>query len=316
MINPGLQSAGVDTLRDHLRALRSDTLPLAAMARGSGVAESVLAGWLNNSCDGDQAKVTAKVRRWLDTRGWAPQAPSALPPAPGFVIMPTAEKILAALAYAQHAPTMAVISGGAGIGKTYAIEHYARSNPNVWILTGEPSVKSPATVLSYLADVLAVNERSCDRRSRAIVERLRDTAGLLIVDEAHHYPTLVLEQLRYVFDQSRIGLALLGNLGIYTRLEGEGRSQKHAPLFRRIGMRLTLPRPRTQDIAALLDAWGTEGREERRLLGLIGGRLGALGSMTMVLRMAHMLSAGQSISAAHIDAAHRQLTELSVEGSA
>lgn len=306
----------IDAVREAVKGLRSDTLSYSAMARAAGVGESTFNAWLNDNYNGDDAKIADKVRRWLDSRAKAEEIKSVLPDAPGFVRTSTVESVLGLLAYAQMVPTMGVISGGAGVGKTTAIKHYQASNPNVWLLTGEPSLKSPFAVLSYLAEVLGVNERASDKRSRAIVERLRGTGSLIIVDEAHWYPTVVLDQLRYVFDQAEIGLALLGNAGIYERLEGEGRTLRFAPLFRRIGKRLTILRPLPADIRALVDAWGIDGAEERRVLNLIGAKPGGLGGMTMTLRMAHMLAGGERVTAAHIVQAYRDLNEVPVEGRA
>jgi DNA transposition AAA+ family ATPase len=187
---------------------------------------------------------------------------------------------------------MAVVSGGAGVGKTSAITHYAGANPNVWVMVGEPACRSPNAMLARLCEVLGIGSRVGAHRSRAVVQRLTGTGGLLVLDEAHFYPTLVLDQVRHIFDQARIGVALLGNAGIYGRLEGEGRTERHAPLFRRIGMRLTLPQTTARDVAALLDAWGVEGRDERRLLSAVARQPGALGGMAGVVRMAHMLIEG------------------------
>lgn len=303
----------IDTLRERVKELKSEALSFSAMAREAGVGESTFVAWLNGNYGGNNAKIAEHVQRWLESRVQAARTRSVLPKAPEFVMTPTVEAIMGLLAYAQHVPTMAVVSGGAGIGKTLAVRHYRATTPNVWMLTGEPSLKSPYAVLSYLGEVLGVTEKASDRKSRAIIERLRGTGSLIVVDEAHHYPTVVLDQLRYIYDQAECGLALLGNAGIYGRLEGEGRTPKFAPLFRRIGMRLTLPKPRQQDIRALVEAWGIDGAEERRVLREIGMRPGALGGMTMTLRMAHMLAGDAPISADHIRQAYRQLNEVTLD---
>ena len=305
-------ASAIDAVRDKVRALRSDTLSYSAMAREAGLGESTFNAWLNGNYAGDHAKIAEKVTRWLDNRAEVQRTRSVLPKAPSFVLTPTVEQLLALLTYAQAVPTMAVVSGGAGIGKTSAIRHYQANNPNVFVMTGEPSVKSPFAVLSYLGEVLGVTERANDRRARATVDRLQGTGALLIVDEAHHYPTKVLDQLRYVFDQAEIGLALIGNAGIYARLEGESRSAQFAPLFRRIGMRLTLLRPEAGDVAALLDAWNVRDRDVRKVCADVAGKPGALGGLTMTLRMAYVIAGAEPVGEAHIRAAYRRLTETSV----
>jgi DNA transposition AAA+ family ATPase len=302
-----------DALRQRVKDLRSDALPYAAMAREAGIAGATFNLWLNAAYAGNNERVTVQVERWLENRQEAQRLRQGLPAEPGFVVTPTIRRILDLLGYAQAAPTMAVVSGGAGVGKTSAVEHYARSNPNVWVMVGEPACRSPNAMLARLAEVLGMGG---SLRSRAVVQRLTGTGGQLILDEAHHYPTPVLDQVRYIHDQAGIGIALLGNGGIYGRLEGAGRTERYAPLFRRVGMRLTLPRTTARDVAALLDAWGVEGRDERRLLGAVAGQPGALGGMAQVLRMAHMLAEGSQVTALHIREAHLRLREVPIEGDA
>lgn len=310
--------AAPDPLQEALRArvknLRSDAFSYAAMAREAGIAGATFSLWLNDAYAGNNGRIARQVARWLDNRDEVQRLRQVMPGEPAFVVTPSVARILGLLTYAQAAPTMAVVSGGAGVGKTSAIEHYAARNPNVWVMVGEPACRSPNAMLARLCEVLGLGPRAGASRSRAVVQRLSGTGGLLILDEAHFYPTLVLDQVRHIFDQARIGVALLGNAGIYGRLEGEGRTERHAPLFRRIGMRLTLAATTARDVAALLDAWGVEGREERRLLSAVARQPGALGGMAGVWRMARMVAEDETVAAAHIREAHLRLREIPIEG--
>ena len=60
--------------------------------------------------------------------------------------------------------------------------------------------------------------------SRAIASRIRDTEGLLIVDEAQNLGHAPLEELRALHDETECGLALLGN-------DDFGRSISNTPKF-------------------------------------------------------------------------------------
>ena len=308
-----LTTADVESVRERLKAAKNGQLSYSAMAREAGVGESTLNAFINGKYTGNEPALAEKMARWLDSQTQRAKLRAVLPKAPSFVSTPTVEAILGLLTYAQHVPTMVVVSGGAGIGKTMAIRHYKAENPNVFALTGDPSIQKPFGMLAYLAETVGVAERSADRRSRSIIERLRGTGSLIVVDEAHHYPTKVLDQLRTIYDLAEVGLALLGNAGIYGRLEGASRSPEFAPLFRRIGMRLTVSKPKMADIKALADAWGIDGADERRALTAIGMKPGALGGMTMTLRMAHMLASGERVTAAHILDAYRALNEVALE---
>jgi DNA transposition AAA+ family ATPase len=307
--------ADIERVRERIRGMKTDRLSYSAIAREAGVGESTLNSWLNGKYNGDAGNIAEKMARWADAQSERNKLRAVLPRAPEFIMTPTVEAILGLLSYAQHVPTIGVVSGGAGIGKTVAIRHYKAENPNVFVLTGHPALKTPFSVLIELAAALGLAEKSADRRFSAIIDRLKGTGSLIILDEAHHLPTKVLDQLRAVYDLAEVGVAMLGNAGIYGRLEGAARTPDFAPLFRRIGMRLTLARPKAADIRALADAWGIEGAEERRVLSAIGMKPGALGGMTMTLRMAHMLAGGTAVTAANILDAYRQLNEVPLEGA-
>ena len=83
----------------------------------------------------------------------------------------------------------------------------------------------------------------------------------------------------------------MGNETVYTRIEGVGRTPQFAQLFSRVGMRLGRRAPVKRDVEMLLDAWGIDGAEERRLLSAVSRKPGALRGMTKTLRMAAMLAA-------------------------
>jgi len=58
--------------------------------------------------------------------------------------------------------------------------------------------------------------------------------------------------------------------------------------------RAKFDRPSDGDIAAILDAWGVEGAEERRFLGLIAQKPWGLGGVANVLHEAQTLALGEA----------------------
>ena len=95
-------------------------------------------------------------------------------------------RIEAALTYAHMAADVALIYGGAGMGKTLTIGHYAEANPNVWVLDATPSCNVTGAFLRRLALALGqqLNRARIDSLELALIDRLRRSHGLLIVDEA------------------------------------------------------------------------------------------------------------------------------------
>ncbi len=300
------------------RLKEQEGLDYTAQAKQSGVPYGTFTNYVNDTYQGNVDKVGANLKRWLDTRGERAATAAVLPLGPGFVETATARNGLAMLAFAQAAPDVVVLAGGAGIGKTELAKRYRATHPNVWLATMQPCTSGIHTALAEVAEVMSVEERSANRLSRAIGRRVKDTGALLIVDEAQHLQTAALDQIRSLHDAWGIGIALIGNESVYSRLEGEGRKSSLAQLYSRVGMRLTQAKPKPEDIAALIAAWGIGDPSTVKTLTAIAGKPGALRGMTKVLRLAAMLGGhdpdgGPVITEANVRGAWRQLGNQMVD---
>jgi DNA transposition AAA+ family ATPase len=301
-----------DDLRARFRAaIEVRGLSVAEAAKRAGIAYSTLAAFLTGKYTGDNARVAQQAELWLRTLEEETIARAALPVLPTFVPTPSAAAFLDVLGHAQYVPDLVVITGGAGVGKTSACLEYQRTHPNVWLLTGEPSCASSHAMLEYLCEIIGINENAPSRRSRAIVRRVTGSNGLIIVDEAQHLTSQALDQLRTLHDKGGIGLALVGNEEVYTRLDGGARKAQFAQLFSRVGMRIQRVRPLARDVDALLDAAAIAGAAERKLLRAVAAKPGALRGMAKTLRVAHMLAAqdGGTIAERHLTDAWARLSD-------
>lgn len=285
----------IEEIRLAVLAIRdSEGVAAAEIARQSGIPAGTLTPWLVRKYAGDNARIAAAMRRWLDSRASQRRARAVLPQVPGFIRTPTAGAFLDALEYAQSSANMITISGGAGVGKTWAARAYQQQAPNVWLLTIRPSISNLRPMLAALLGVLGLGEAAASRRTTLVTDKLAGSGGLLIVDEAQHLQVTALEELRSIYDVAGIGLALVGNETVYARLEGQGRTAQFAQLYSRLSMRTRRTNAQRGDILAVLDAWGIAGAAERRLLLAIGNRPGALRGITQTLRQAHMLALGEA----------------------
>ena len=307
---------------DKLRAaVRTDGRPMTVISQEIGLAYGTFSVWMGGKDAGDNERIAQAVAKWLATRGARAAAREVLPRAPSYIATPSAKAFTTTLEYAQYAPDLVIISGGAGVGKTTAADEYRRGHPNVWLFTARPSFSTMQPMLEQLLVTLDTTERAASRRSGAIIRRMIGSQGLLIVDEAQHLQVGALDELRSIQDASGVGLALVGNETVYSRLEGQGRTPQYAQLFSRIGMRTQRATPLVADVDALIDAWGITNPGQRRTLRAIGRKPGALRGMTKVLRVAHMLSAGDAaepgvLTEDHIKAAWSRLSDTAVEGAA
>lgn len=305
----GLQA---DAVLEAVRAeMATKGLSQNAVAREAGVSSASLAQVLNGNYPADPARMVSKLAKWLSLRREQATQPQ-LPAAPGYVPTPTAEKIVAALAYAQMAGDIAVVYGGAGVGKSSAAAEYRGRMPNVWVATMSPATAGVTTALEEVCLALGIRELPGGgaRMQREIVSRLRGTGGLLVIDEAQHLSVAALDAIRALHDATGVGIALVGNELIYARMTGGSRAAWLDRLFSRIGKRLRVAKATRDDVAALAAAHGVANQEAIKPLAAIGAQAGALRGVTKCLRLARLMAdgTGEALAATHITSAWKDLT--------
>lgn len=298
------QTAQADT-RAAIRAIvDSAGVTYSTIAREIGLSPTALSQFMNDNYRGDNDSVCGKLAVWLDNRN---RKTNEMPQAPDFVQTKTVRQIWTALQYAQLAQCISVIYGSPGVGKSKALQQFALERPNVWQITVSPSRSSLSECLYELALELGIGDapRRAGQLGRVIRRKLRGTSGLLIIDEADHLDYPVLEELRILQEETRIGLALVGNNQVYSKLTGgNSRNVDFARLFSRIAKKVSILKTKKEDVKAISEAWGL-GEKERELVALLAERPGALRTVSHTLRLAAMFATGanEALSEKHIRAA-------------
>ena len=270
--------------------MRADKrLSQAIVSRESGVSQAILSGWLNGKYAGDNARVERDLIRWMDAHRERMLSGAQLPEAPGYYVTGASTRALAAMAYAQAAGDMTVIYGGAGVGKSKSITHYAENYPSVFVAVMTPASESLMPALKDICAALGLQPgRTTQEMHRAICKRLSDTNGLLVIDEANHLGLQAVDQIRSIHDATGIGVALVGNERLYSNMTGGPRAPFLDRLFSRIGKRVHLPKNTLTDADAALTAWGV-GSECRTMLTQVATKPGGGGLrvLTKLLRLAN-----------------------------
>lgn len=281
------------TLRDQVRiAMDMDSLSQTDVSQLTGVGKTRLNQWLKDRYPGDNEAIEVDIRRWLESRQAAAELEGQLPAAPDYVETISARAVMGALSFAQMAEAVSVVYGGAGVGKTTTVRRYRQQAPNVWLVTATPACASTGALLKRIAQTLGMRTTgTVDALESAIIERVRETRGLLVIDEAQHLTYRALDAVRSIHDAAGIGLALVGNEIVYSQLTGGSRSVDFAQLFSRVAKRVRLARPKDGDVLALLDAWGIKDKDARQFCLAIGRRPGALRGLSQTLRLASMFAA-------------------------
>lgn len=311
-----MQEEEIEALRQQCRALLETTgMSAAKLAQELNVKAVTFNSWLARRYAGRNDLQAVLVRSGLQQRADREAVRAVAPAAPAFTLTPSSREFLEIFAHAQHLPDFAVITGAAGIGKTSAACHYSRTTPAVWKIVCSPSVIGPRALLDEFARTMGVVERlALHNLHHTLVQRLRGTNGLLIVDEAQHLQPQALDELRGLHDQAGIGVVLLGNEVVLGRINGGVNGAKRAEfaqLSSRIGRKLTRKGTRAGDAAALLSASEVDDEEVRDLLIAVSRRPGALRGMSKTLRLALLIAARDQVPLApkHVELADRSLRD-------
>ena len=298
-------------MRRACHALMADTgLSGTELAKQLGMKQATFSLWLSGKYTGRNDVQGAVVKAGLQLRAEREAVRAVVPEAPGFTNTPSAREFLEIFAHAQHLPDFGVVTGAAGIGKTSAACHYTRTTAGVWKITASPSVIGPRALLDEFARAMEIRDRlALHKLHHAIVQKLRGTNALLIVDEAQHLQPQALDELRGLHDQAEIGVVLLGNEVVLGKIDGGMRKPEYAQLYSRVGRRLTRKAVRNGDAEALLNASDIDAEDVRGMLAAIARRPGALRGMVKTLRLAQLVAAKEkmALSVRHVELADKSL---------
>ena len=202
-----------------------------AIANELAISDAALSSFLKGTYKTPHT-IIPKVAELLKVTGRRKVAPKE----PAFVETTVAKRVMEAISYCHLQGKIAVVYGDAGVGKTQAVRAYLRENSLAIGITISPSYASITGVNELIADQLGIRERVARRIYAEIIGKLKDSGRVLIVDEAQHLTVRALNHLRCMSDESGVGIALIGNEEVYTKLRGSGKAD-FAQLFSRIGMR-------------------------------------------------------------------------------
>lgn len=278
-----------------------------------GVAAGTLSQFPTGAYKGDMRKIAEAVHRYRQKLVAQAEIAITMPDPPAFFETPTTRQMKTMLTIAQRG-RMIVIASGPGTSKTRACVDYQAGGSNVWIATMMPSTAGLAAMQYQLLEALGADLDQRKGTPVALTARIKglivNTGGLLIVDEAQHLTEKSLEELRSLHDATGIGIALVGNEEVLTRLTLGNRKDAFARLASRIAQRMIFRGPRDADALALADAWDVTDDTHRAFIVAIAKQPGGLRTCTMMLETAFMLASSEdsALQLAHLQDAWSHLS--------
>ena len=227
----------IEYLRDYIK---SRGITQKEAGRELGVTDGVISGFLAGKYKTPHTMIP-KVQALIQMN----KKKAVAPKAPDFAPTSISRVVQNAIAYAHLRGVISVVYGDAGVGKTSTVREYVKNDKLAMLITISPTFASITGVNELIASQLGVRERVSRKITMEIVDRLKGSGRVLIVDEAQHLTVRALNHLRCLSDESGIGVALVGNEEVYSKLRGSGKAD-FAQLFSRVGMRKQV---QTRDIS-------------------------------------------------------------------
>lgn len=204
----------------------------SSMARKMDISGAALSQILNGKYPNSEGEVIDKARNFLSMAESAKSIRKI-----GFTQTNISKKILSTLGYCHVQHMMCIIYGDAGVGKTVTAEQYESSNPDVIKVNLNPGTSKTKGFLKRLCKSLKMSSSGTeDDIYERLVERLKSTNKLLIIDEAQLLKDGTLEYVKCLYDDTKIAIALVGNEDIYERIAGQ-QDKKNARMYSRSSMR-------------------------------------------------------------------------------
>lgn len=234
-------------IEDLKKYMKSTGTSQSAVATACGVSDATLSYWLRGKYPGNNEDVASSVRDYLET-------------AKNRLAVGVKNELVATTIYSavQEFCTvvnahciMGVLTGDAGVGKTTALKSYAKDHPSVILIEADHGYTANALFKDLCRRLKITPQGSLHDKLEQVVDELRDTGRLVIIDEAEHFNYRTLELIRRVFDKAGVGIALVGMPRLIEKLRGE--SMYYAQIYSRISAARKLGLLKDADIKAVLD---------------------------------------------------------------
>jgi len=161
---------------------------------------------------------------------------------PGLFCSTTPAKLIwEVLQFCDEQQDMGIAVGPAGIGKTETCNEYKRKNRGTVFITADIATRSVGSVLGLLAKKVGGTLRSNSNSNllHKVIDRLKNSKRLILVDEAHFLTWEAFEVIRKIHDCAKVGVVYVGMERLYDQMRG---GEKRAMLFDQIHSRIAIRR--------------------------------------------------------------------------
>jgi len=220
----------------------------AKVAKKLGLSSATLSLWANGRYQGDNAKIEKAVGAFLSGQAQAGNVPKD---EFEFVRTSVVRDLERAARTAEYGEQMRVVIGASGIGKTTAVQYLAKTVPGVIVVEAYQGMTKKAFMQVIAKQCGAIPSGGFTELFHAVVEALRGSERLIIIDEAEHLPVQALDAARRIHDFTRCGVLMVGLPRFYDLLMN--RQRDYGYIYNRTGLPVRLKKLNEDDVKLLVD---------------------------------------------------------------
>jgi len=161
------------------------------------------------------------------------------------------------LQFCDKKEKMGVALAPSGTGKTETCKEYKRKNRASIYVTADISTRSMASVLRLVARHSGgpVSRHTISDLLHSVIDRLKGSHRLLIIDDAHFLSWEAFEVVRKIHDCAGIGVVYVGQERLYDQMKGaDKKAYLFDQIFSRIAIKREVPRPTKKDARIIADS--------------------------------------------------------------
>ena len=184
----------------------------AALARTAGISSATVSLILTKTYPSDPSAHLEAMLAAIEREDSRATDPAEIP----YTKTSISQAVHAAISRAHQDRDMGFFAGRVGVGKTVALRRYAAEHPRAAVLLeAYPGAGAPVVLRLLAASVGAVIvRRTVADTTAAIVEALRGSDRVILVDEAETLTAQALLHLRRISDTAHVGVMLVGTPGL------------------------------------------------------------------------------------------------------
>jgi len=219
---------------------------LHAVSRATGISYTAISLWINGKYKGKVDKINDAVNNFLIIENERKNLYKS-----EFVETTVAKNIFDIAKICHVNSEIGVCYGKAGLGKTVSVSEYAKHNTDVILIEADLGFTAKILFTEIHKRLGLEGAGNVYTLMLDIIQKLKNSNRLIIIDEAEHLPYKALELLRRIYDKAGVGILLVGMPKLVANLRGQ--KGQYEQLYSRVGVSKEVNPLDKTDIQKIID---------------------------------------------------------------